>query len=100
MDSLGANKLQAFFTVIIPYCVPYIFSGMQVGLSTAWMAVLAAEMVAATEGVGWIITAGQQSADMTQVFVGIVAIALTGLALAAVLRFAERVVCSWKVRGS
>lgn len=63
-------------------------------ISTAWMAVLAAEMVATTEGVGWIITAGQQSADMTQVFVGIVAIALTGLALAAILRFAERVVCS------
>lgn len=50
---LGANEIQAFFHVVIPSCVPYIFAGMQVGLSTCWMAVLAAEMVSSTEGVGW-----------------------------------------------
>lgn len=96
---LGANERQSFFRVVIPFCVPYIFSGLQVGLSTCWMAVLAAEMVAAREGVGWIITAGQDIADMTQIFVGIIAIALTGLALAAVLRLAERLLCRWRVRG-
>lgn len=97
---LGANKVQAFFKVVIPSCVPYIFSGLQVGLSTCWMAVLAAEMVAATEGVGWIITAGQEAGDMTQIFVGIIAIALTGLILAVIMRVMERVLCRWRVRGS
>ena len=96
---LGANERQVFFRIVIPFCVPYIFSGLQVGLSTCWMAVLAAEMVAAKEGVGWIITAGQDIADMTQIFVGIIAIVVTGLALAAILRLAEQILCRWRVRG-
>lgn len=97
---LGANDKQIFFKVVIPSCVPFIFSGLQVGLSTCWMAVLAAEMVAAREGVGWIITAGQDIADMTQIFVGIIAIALTGLVLAGAMRYIERILCRWRVRGS
>ena len=97
---LGANKWQAFFHVVIPSCVPYIFAGMQVGLSTCWMAVLAAEMVSSTEGVGWAITAGQEAGDMTQIFVGIIAIAVVGLLLAALMRWMERVLCQWRVRGS
>jgi len=97
---LGANNQQIFFRVVIPSCVPYIFSGLQVGLSTSWMGILAAEMVAAREGVGWIITAGQDIGDMTQIFVGIIAIAITGLALASIMRFAERVLCRWRVRGA
>jgi len=97
---LGANKLQVFFRVVIPSCVPYIFSGMQVGLSTCWMAVLAAEMVSAKEGIGWTITAGQEAGDMTQIFVGIIAIAVVGLVLASVMRWAEKILCSWRVRGS
>lgn len=97
---LGANDRQIFFRVVIPSCVPFIFSGLQVGLSTCWMAVLAAEMVAAREGVGWIITAGQDVADMTQIFVGIIAIAVTGLMLASAMRFLERLLCRWRVRGS
>lgn len=97
---LGANERQAFFKVVIPSCVPYIFSGLQVGLSTSWMGILAAEMVAAREGVGWIITAGQDIGDMTQIFVGIIAIAVVGLALAAFMRFVERVLCRWRVRGA
>lgn len=97
---LGANDRQIFFRVVIPSCVPFIFSGLQVGLSTCWMAVLAAEMVAAREGVGWIITAGQDIADMVQIFVGIIAIALTGLILAGAMRFLEKILCKWRVRGS
>lgn len=97
---LGANELQAFFRVVIPSCVPYIFAGMQVGLSTCWMAVLAAEMVSSTEGIGWTITAGQESGDMTQIFVGIIAIAVVGLLLAVLMRWMEKVLCQWRVRGS
>ena len=96
---LGANNLQAFFHVVIPSCVPYIFAGMQVGLSTCWMAVLAAEMVSSSEGIGWTITAGQENGDMTQIFVGIIAIAVVGLLLAVLMRWAEHVLCRWRVRG-
>jgi NitT/TauT family transport system permease protein/sulfonate transport system permease protein len=97
---LGANEIQAFFRVVIHSCVPYIFSGMQVGLSTCWMAVLAAEMVSSREGIGWTITAGQEAGDMTQIFAGVIAIAVTGLLLAMIMRWAEKILCSWRIRGT
>ncbi|HOQ76091.1 MAG TPA: ABC transporter permease [Thermoclostridium sp.] len=97
---LGASKIQAFFRVVLPSCVPYIFAGMQVGLSTCWMAVLAAEMVSSFEGVGWVIIAGQDINDMAQIFVGIIAIAVMGLLLAAFMRFMERILCRWRERGA
>lgn len=97
---LGANSVQIFFRVVIPSCVPYIFSGLQVGLSTCWMAVLASEMVAAKEGIGWVITAGQETANMTQIFIGVIAIAIVGLILAGAIRALERILCRWRVRGS
>jgi NitT/TauT family transport system permease protein/sulfonate transport system permease protein len=97
---LGANEVQTFFRVVIPSCIPYIFSGMQVGLATCWMAVLAAEMVSSREGIGWTITAGQEAGDMTQIFVGVIAIAVTGLLLAMIMRWAEKILCSWRVRGT
>ncbi len=97
---LGANQIQAFFRVVIPSCVPYIFAGMQVALSTCWMAVLAAEMVSSTEGIGWTITAGQEAGDMTQIFVGIIGIAVVGLLLAVLMRWIEKILCRWRVRGT
>lgn len=97
---LGANKIQAFFRVVIPSCVPYIFVGMQVGLSTCWMAVLAAEMVSSTAGIGWTITSGQENGDMVQIFVGIIAIAVVGLLMAVLMRWLEKSMCQWKERGA
>lgn len=97
---LGANKVQAFFRVVIPSCVPYIFAGMQVGLSTCWMAVLAAEMVSSTVGIGWTITSGQENGDMVQIFVGIIAIAIVGLLMAVLMRWLEKILCQWRERGA
>ena len=96
---LGARKHQVFINVVLPSCVPYVFAGLQVALSTCWMAVLAAEMVSSTEGLGWIIVAGMESINTTLIFVGILSIALIGLLLATLIRALERKVCVWKVKG-
>ncbi len=96
---LGAKQRQIFVNVVLPSCVPYVFAGLQVALSTCWMAVLAAEMVSSTEGLGWIIVAGMESINTTLIFVGILSIALIGLLLATVLRAVERKLCAWKIKG-
>lgn len=96
---LGAKKWQVFFKVVLPSCVPYVFAGLQVALSTCWMAVLAAEMVSSTEGLGFIIISGMESINTTLIFVGIVSIALIGLLLATILRAVERKLCVWKTKG-
>lgn len=98
-NMLGASKRQTFFNVVLPSCVPYVFAGLQVALSTSWMAVLAAEMVSSTSGSGWIIISGMEGGDMIQIFVGIISIALVGLLLAIIMRKAEQILCRWKIAG-
>ena len=96
---LGANQTQIFRMVILPSAVPYIFSGLQVALSSCWMAVLAAEMMSATEGIGWMIVSGQNNSDVEQVLVGIIIISVIGLILANTMRGVEKKLCAWSIRG-
>ncbi len=97
---LGCTDRQVTWRVILPSAIPYIFAGMQVGLSAGTMSVVVAEMIRSTEGLGWIIFAGQQNADMVQVLTGMVALALFGLLLAMILRRVERKMCAWSVRNT
>lgn len=96
---LGLKKNKVFITIVLPSCVPYIFAGLQISLSTSWMAVLAAEMITATKGCGWLITAGMQGGGMTNSVIGMISIGVIGLILAALMRALERRLCSWKERG-
>ncbi len=97
---LGAKKNQVFTRIVLPSSVPQIFAGLQLGFSTSWMSVLAAEMVRSSEGAGWIIIMGQNTGNTTQIIVGIIAIGLVGLLLATLMRGVERGLCSWNIRGT
>ena len=96
---LGTKENQLFFKVVLPCSIPQIFNGLQVAIGSAWAAVLAAEMVRSSEGVGWIILAGQSSMNMIQIFAGIVVIGIIGLLLALFMRLLEGKLCAWNVRG-
>lgn len=95
---LGASKLRVFLTVVLPDCVPQIFAGLQTGLTITWMTVVAAEMIRSEYGVGWVITAGNNSYNMVQVMIGILAIGLIGFLLATLLRFIEKRLCRYQTR--
>ena len=96
---LGAGDHQLFTSIVLPTTVPYIFSGLQVALGSAWATIVAAEMIRSSEGVGWLIVSGQDIGNMVQIMVGIVAIALTGLLITTVMRMIENKLCAWTVRG-
>lgn len=98
-ELLGANKFQIFTNIILPSAIPYIFAGLQVSLSTSWMAVLAAEMISSYEGAGWIINMGMNTGDTVLILVGMISIAIIGFALANIMRVLERRLCSWTERG-
>lgn len=96
---LGARDDQLFTTIVLPTTVPYIFSGLQVALGSAWATIVAAEMIRSSEGVGWLIVSGQDKGNMNQIMVGIVAIALTGLLITSIMRGVESKLCAWTERG-
>ena len=92
---LGCSNRRIFTSIVLPSSVPYIFTGLQIAISSSWAAVVAAEMVRSTNGIGWLITAGQSIGDMGQVMVGISVIGVVGLLLATIMRGVESKLCAW-----
>jgi NitT/TauT family transport system permease protein/sulfonate transport system permease protein len=96
---LGAKEKQIFKEVVIPATVPYIFAGAQIGISSSWAAVVAAEMVRSSKGLGWMIVSAMDINDIPQIFVGIIAIGVIGFLLATGMRKFEEKACNWRIRG-
>ena len=94
--SFGSTRTQQFFNVAVPACLPSIFAGVQNALSMAWMCVLAAELVGAREGVGFIIIQGMDLNKPSMILVGMILIGIVGSLLAASLRWLERALCPWR----
>lgn len=77
-ESLGASKVQSFFTVTIPGAVPGIFTGIRLGLSSAIISIVSAEMLAANSGIGYLIYTSRLYYRTDWIFVGIVTLGLLG----------------------
>ena len=54
-QSLGANRRQLFTRVVLPNALPEIFTGVRLSIGIGWTSLIAAEMVAATSGLGWMV---------------------------------------------
>lgn len=93
---LGGNRRDEIFQVMFPASFPTIFAGLQISLSMAWGSVLAAELVGAREGVGFIIVSGMNQNDSATIFAGMIVIAITAFAISASLSYLERWICPWK----
>ncbi len=76
--SLGATPFQVITRVIVPETVPYIVTGFQIALGNAFMAIVAAEMLAAQSGIGYLIWNSQVYAHVDRMFVGFVTLSLMG----------------------
>ena len=93
---LGGNPRQLFTEVAIPSALPAIFAGLQNGLSSAWMCVLAAELVGAQQGVGYLILLGMELSNPAMIITGMLLIGAIGAGIAALLRYLEKRICPWK----
>ncbi len=89
--SLGASQLQAFLTVTVPGTVPGIFTGIRLGLSGAIISIVAAEMLAANSGIGYLIYTSRLYYRTDWIFVGIVTLGVIGFVLDKLLRKAGTV---------
>lgn len=94
--SFGASDAQIFRTVAIPGSVPFILSGMRLGVGHAITGVVVGELLAAQRGIGLIMNEAGQTFQTATVFAAIVIIALTGLILTYLLEAVERHFQAWK----
>ncbi|HVT53806.1 MAG TPA: ABC transporter permease subunit [Dongiaceae bacterium] len=95
-QSLGASKVQVFRHVILPSALPEILTGLRIGIGGGWSTLVAAELVAATKGLGFMTLSAAQFLVTDVVFVGILSIAAIATIFLAVLRLIERRLTPWK----
>jgi NitT/TauT family transport system permease protein len=85
--SLGATELQIFFYVIVPAVIPYIFTGIRLGMGAAFTSIVAAEMLAAKEGIGYLIFTSRLYFRTDWIFIGLVTLGFMGFFSDKLLRF-------------
>ncbi len=94
--TLGANSRQIFFHVIFPACLPDIFIGLRTAMGVAYTTLVAAEMVAAVTGIGWMVLDASKFLRSDIIFLGIFIMGITGILIDGVIRFFEHKVVPWK----
>lgn len=94
-QSLGASRAQLIRHVILPSALPDILTGVRIGLGVGWSTLVAAELIAATRGLGFMVQSAAQFLVTDVVVLGIVLIALIAFALEMGLRALQRRLVPW-----
>lgn len=95
--TLGAGKAYIFTYVVLPAAIPNIFPGIRLAASYAFTALVAAEYLGATEGLGIYIRASQERFEVSKMYAGIVVLGLIGVIVNLVLTKVEQRVTSWQL---
>ncbi|MEV6275570.1 ABC transporter permease [Nocardia sp. NPDC051832] len=98
--SLGLKPIRLFQKVILPAAIPSIFTGLRMAAASSILVLLAAEMVGARAGLGYLITAAQQNFQIPNMYAGILAISLLGLTFNGLLVTLERRFSRWRVQSN
>ncbi|MDD1506321.1 taurine ABC transporter permease TauC [Pseudomonas sp. CNPSo 3701] len=92
---LGASRLQVVRHVILPSALPDILTGLRIALGVGWSTLVAAELIAANQGLGFMVQSAAQFLATDVVVVGILLIAGIALAIELGLRALQKRFASW-----
>ena len=93
--SLGASRRQLLWHVMLPGALPDILTGIRIGLGAGWSTLVAAELVAATRGLGFMVQSAAQFLGTDIVVLCIIVIALVAFSLELALRRLQRALTPW-----
>lgn len=93
---LEFSKWKQIKNLIIPSALPNILLGVRLALGAAWLALVAAELMGSSEGIGYLIMDARQFSQTTVVFVGIIIFALFGKISDSIVRHFERKLLKWR----
>jgi len=95
-SSLGANRKAIFTKVIVPACMPEIFTGLRTAVGVAYTTLVSAEMIAATSGIGWMVLDAQNWVKSDVIFVVIIIMGITGILLDYIIVGIEKYFVFWR----
>lgn len=92
---LQLSKPILFYRLLLPATLPYFMTGLRLALAAAWTSLIAVELLASSEGIGYLMVMGRQLFQLDMVFVCIVLIASVGIVFDLLLQLAERKWVFW-----
>jgi ABC-type nitrate/sulfonate/bicarbonate transport system permease component len=93
--ALGASRWQTFFSVKVPYSLPYFFSGAKIAATMSVIGIVIGEFISANEGLGYYILRAQSYGQTARIFAALVLLCALGLLLYVLPVQAERVMRKW-----
>lgn len=94
--TLGATDLEIFLKVMMPMSVPHMLTALRVALGVAWATLVAAELVAAQQGLGAMIQNASAFFDLRSIYLGIICIGVLALLMDVALRQLSKRLVSWQ----
>lgn len=89
------TKYETIFRVIVPATLPSIFTGLRIGIGSAWISVIGAELIASSAGLGYMISYSREMAQPANMYVSVLVIGIIGYLINAVLKLIERKSLRW-----
>ena len=96
--AMGGSRMQIVWHVILKAAMPEIFTGMRIGIGVGWTTLVAAEMVAADRGLGFMVLNAAQFLASDTVIMGIIVIGVFAFAFDLLVRYLEKFAIPWKGR--
>ncbi|MBS0452593.1 MAG: ABC transporter permease [Proteobacteria bacterium] len=86
----GYTRRQQVLEIVLPHAVPTLFTGLRLGFTKAWLSLVVVELVASSEGLGYLIVYGRQLFQLDQVMAAVIVVGAIGYAIDRVLDLGER----------
>jgi len=94
--AMGTPKIMMFWKIVLPGAAPTIFSGLKQGAGISFFMLIAAEMIGATAGLGFLVLRSEINYQIKDLFVAVVVIAILGLVITYLISFVEKRIITWK----
>jgi len=95
-NSFSLPRTMQFRSIVLPGAVPFVITGIRLGITRGLIGIVVGEMIASTKGVGWMLANASDTFNMVRVFSMIIVLALVGVALTTLARALERRFDSWR----
>jgi len=92
----GAGNFKIFWRVGVPSAMPMIFAGLKTSMGSAWGTIVAAEMLASSNGLGYMIQMGRSFGEVSLIMAGIIVIGILGFISSGMVSFVESIVLKWR----